>query len=103
MKTDEIEAQLLSRFKRCAPRDRVIIRKTAELARRLETLDAEMRADGCDGEMTALHREMLTALGDILHRLGAEYVHSTEAASILGRGYATAAAAFGALPSVGHA
>ncbi len=103
MSTADIERDLISRFERCAPRDRIIIEKTAVLAGRLERLDNEIRSDGCDAEMTELHRQMLTALGESLSRLGPDKIISTKAAFILARCYQTAAAAFGALPAVGCA
>ena len=103
MTAADIEHDLLKQFERCAPHDRVRIKLTAELAARLSELDDRMRADGCDEEDAAQHRDWLTLLTRALYRMSPSRICQTQAASILARGYQTAAATFAVLPPAGSA
>jgi hypothetical protein len=82
---------------------RLLIAQTATLASRLSSLDAEIREGGADEDMAALHRELLTALGNVLHRLGPDKICMSICVSVLAQGHGTAQAIFRILPPVGCA
>jgi len=103
MTAAEIERDLLSRIGHCAPRDRVAIRQASALAKRLADLDDDMRSNGCDGDMVALHRQLFNYFAEALCRIGPDRVCNSHAGAILAQVCVTAQAIFEALPAAGCA
>jgi hypothetical protein len=101
--TELIEADLLRRFARAAPRDRIMIAATAALAAQLRRLDLNIIVHGTSSEMVALHARGVESLLRNLHALGTGAVADTVAEQTLVKAMATQLALTAAMPAQGSA
>lgn len=85
-----IERDLLARFERAAPRERVAIEAAADVVVWVATLEHRARTAGCDGRAASIFMGLVSRLTRILHAIGPDRIAGTLAEGILAQAIATA-------------
>jgi hypothetical protein len=94
-----IERDLLSRFQRAAPRDRVAIEATADLAVHVALLDHRISSAGCDDRTARSFLRGTSSLVRLLHLFGPDRIAGTLAEGVVAEAAATADALLFVLPN----